>query len=84
MAIMCQGEIDKASFEISYLIDFDQYFEEELQALKPLAEQGYVQLEDRQVLVTPIGRRKALRIIGSHFDRYLQLHQSRSRFSKVL
>ncbi len=84
MAIMCQGEIDKSSFEIGYLIDFDQYFEEELQALQPLVELGYVQLEDRRVLVTPIGRRKALRIIGSHFDRYLQQHQSRSRFSKVL
>ncbi len=84
MAIMCQGEVDKAAFEIGYLIDFDQYFEEELHALQPLAEQGYVQLEDRRVLVTPIGRRKALRIVGSHFDRYLQQHQSRSRFSTVL
>lgn len=84
MAIMCQGEIDKASFEIGYLIDFDQYFLEELEALKPLAELGYVELEERRVLVTPIGRRKALRIVGSHFDRYLQQHQSRSRFSKVL
>lgn len=84
MAIMCQGEVDKASFEISYLIDFDSYFEEELHALTPLVEQGYVRLEERHLLVTPEGRRRALRMVGSHFDKYLQQHQSRSRFSRVL
>ncbi|MGQ7844336.1 oxygen-independent coproporphyrinogen III oxidase [Granulosicoccus sp. 3-233] len=84
MAIMCQGEIDKSTFEIGYLIDFDQYFEEELQALQPLVESGYVQLEERCVRVTALGRRKALRMVGSQFDRYLQQHQSRSRFSTIL
>ena len=84
MAIMCQGEIDKVTFEISYLIDFDTYFSEELIALEPLMQLGLVSLAPHRIVVTPEGRRKALRLISACFDRYLRDQQSRSRYSKVL
>lgn len=84
MAIMCQGEVDKGSMEIAHLIDFDSYFAVELAALKQLERLGYVQLEQRLLIVSKIGRRKALRLIAGVFDRYLADKQSRDRFSKVL
>lgn len=84
MAIMCQGEIDKETFETSYLIDFDAYFCEELLALEPLMRLDLVRLEPRRIVVTPVGRRKALRLISACFDRYLRDQQSRSRYSRVL
>ena len=84
MAIMCQGEVDKNTFEISYLIEFDTYFSRELEALEPLQRLGYLEDEGRRLVVSPVGRRKALRVISGNFDRYLQDHESRSRFSRVL
>jgi oxygen-independent coproporphyrinogen-3 oxidase len=84
MAIMCQGELDKDAFEIAYLIDFDKYFATELDALEPLRNMGFVRYEERRLIVTPVGRRKALRIISACFDRYLQERQTRSGFSSVL
>ncbi len=84
MAIMCQGEIDKATFEISHLIEFDTYFSEELIALEPFMQLGLVSLAPHRIVVTPEGRRKALRLISACFDRYLRDQQSRSRYSKVL
>lgn len=84
MAIMCQGEVDKSSIEIAHLIDFDDYFQSELSALEPMAVLGYVELGDKLVTVTEMGRRKALRLIAGVFDRYLQDQNSRNRFSRVL
>lgn len=84
MAIMCQGQVDKESFEIAHLIDFNTYFANEMQLLEPMAQLGYVELSDKLIVVTSSGRRKALRLIGGVFDRYLTDQKSRDRFSKVL
>lgn len=84
MAIMCQGDIDKESIQIAHLIDFDTYFEQELTDLKPLVKLGYVELDSARVMVTPTGRRKALRLIAGVFDGYLRDKNSRVRFSRIL
>lgn len=84
MAIMCQGYLDKTSFEVSYRIVFDDYFSVELNALIEYEQLGLVELFDNAVSVTALGRRKALRIIGAVFDQHLRKSQERSRFSRVL
>ncbi|WP_205738020.1 oxygen-independent coproporphyrinogen III oxidase [Granulosicoccus antarcticus] len=84
MAIMCQGEVDKETFEVNYLIDFNQYFAEELLALEPLMQAGMVDDESSRIVVTATGRREALRLISACFDRYLSDQKSRARYSKVL
>jgi len=84
MAIMCQGEVDKGSFEIAHLVDFDDYFSVELERLQQFVTKGFVTLSANRIIVTPLGRRKALRSIGSVFDCYLQRSQQRNTYSKVL
>lgn len=84
MAIMCQGEVDKSAFEIAHLVDFDVYFSIELQLLEQFNESGFVSLSANRIVVTPLGRRKALRSIGSVFDSHLQRSQQRNTYSKVL
>lgn len=83
MALMCQSEIDKAAFETAYLINFDEYFANELRMLQLFVDIGFVSLGQRHISVTPVGRRKALRSISSVFDCYLQRTQQRNTYSKV-
>ncbi len=84
MAIMCQGHISKTAIEATYNIQFDRYFENELLAIRPLEELGFVQLESDAVQVTATGRRKALRVTAAIFDRYIQNNKQRQSFSRVL
>ncbi|MCL4134633.1 UNVERIFIED_CONTAM: hypothetical protein GTU68_042015 [Idotea baltica] len=84
MAIMCQGVVDKGSIEIAHLVDFDQYFNTELQMLQRFVADNLVSLSANRIVVTPLGRRKALRSIGSVFDSHLQRSQQRNTYSKVL
>lgn len=41
MSIMCQGEVQYESIDLAYMIDFKQYFSEELEALKSLQNAGW-------------------------------------------
>jgi oxygen-independent coproporphyrinogen-3 oxidase len=83
MALMCQGELQYESIEISYLIDFKDYFSAELKAIKELEHVGMVELEDDGMVVTDTGW-FFVRAIAMVFDRYLQTDQSRARFSKII
>ncbi len=83
MALMCQGELQFESIELGYLIDFKQYFANELQALQELAEQGLVKLDDKSIEVTAQGW-FFVRAVAMVFDRYLQADRNRSKFSRIL
>ena len=60
MAIMCQGEVSKSSFENEFSIQFEQYFAHEIKALEALAEKGLVELHDDSISVSMVGRRTAV------------------------
>jgi oxygen-independent coproporphyrinogen III oxidase len=83
MAIMCHGELRYESIELSYMIDFKQYFATELEVLKEKESTGMLVLEDDGVLVTEMGW-FFVRAIAMVFDRYLQLDANRARFSKII
>ena len=83
MALMCQGEVQFESIELSHLIDFASYFASELVALKELESQGLVVVGARDVQVTPNGW-FFVRAIAMVFDRYLQADRTRAKFSKIL
>ena len=70
-ALMCNFRLSIESIELSYLIDFRDYFARELQALARLAEDGLVELQPEWIVVTPAGR-LLVRVICTVFDRYAQ------------
>jgi len=83
--LMCVHEIDLAEFGAQWGIDALWYFAEELAQLKPLVNDGLVELSltvDQEVIrVTPLGR-TLLRNIAMVFDVYLK--QQHQRFSKAI
>ena len=83
MAIMCQGSLQFESINASCLIDFKQYFANELAQLKAMQDQGLVQLTDTGIEVSTMGW-FFVRAVGMVFDRYLQADRNRARFSKII
>ena len=83
MALMCQGQLDFESIELSHLIDFKRYFAAELQSLAGMQQQGLVELSATGIHVTAMGW-FFVRGIAMVFDRYLQADRNRARFSRIL
>jgi oxygen-independent coproporphyrinogen-3 oxidase len=83
MALMCQGQVQFESMELSYLIDFKSYFAAELGALQTQAEQGLVVVDDTGIQVTEKGW-FFVRAVAMVFDRYLQTDRTRAKFSKII
>jgi oxygen-independent coproporphyrinogen-3 oxidase len=82
-ALMCHFTVSKESFTTSYLIDFDKYFESELNELREYEQLGLVELGDDGITVTPKGR-LLVRNIAMVFDRYLRQDRERRRYSRVI
>lgn len=83
MAIMCQGSLNYESIELAYLIDFKNYFANELEALKPLEQNGMIYFDTQGIHVTEIGW-FFVRAVAMVFDKYLQSDKNRARFSKII
>jgi oxygen-independent coproporphyrinogen-3 oxidase len=83
MALMCQGSLLFESINASCLIDFKQYFANELEQLRAMQEQGLVEVTDQGIQVTPMGW-FFVRGVAMVFDRYLQADRNRTRFSKII
>ncbi|MHB1213366.1 MAG: oxygen-independent coproporphyrinogen III oxidase [Thiobacillus sp.] len=69
--VMCDLELDFAAFGHEWGIAFTDYFSDALAELRPLAEDGLVDIGAGKIDVTPTGR-LFLRNIGMCFDRYLK------------
>ena len=82
MQIMCEGKIDKDQIQRFHGIRFDVYFDSELQTLDKLVKDGLLEVDERQIKITPTGR-FFLRNIAMVFDAYRQTG-SGNRFSKLL
>ncbi|MBU1665692.1 MAG: oxygen-independent coproporphyrinogen III oxidase [Gammaproteobacteria bacterium] len=81
--IMCDLELDKASFAAAWNIDFDSYFADGLTDLPPLVDDGLVNLEPTRIVVSDLGR-LFLRNIAMCFDGYLkQANQDQPRYSRT-
>jgi oxygen-independent coproporphyrinogen-3 oxidase len=83
MALMCQGEVDFEAIELSHLVDFKRSFAAELQALRPLAEAGLVEVGERSMQLTSTGW-YGVRAIAAQFDRHLQADRQRERYSRII
>jgi oxygen-independent coproporphyrinogen-3 oxidase len=69
--VMCDLELDFAAFGKEWGIVFGDYFADAMANLRPLADDGLVEIAADRVSVTPSGR-LFLRNIGMCFDRYLR------------
>ncbi|GMV47569.1 MAG: oxygen-independent coproporphyrinogen III oxidase [Pseudomonadota bacterium] len=83
MAVMCQGRVEYESFELAYLVRFDEVFANELQRLRALEEMGLVEIGAQSFQVTPTGW-YFVRAVAMTFDRYLQADQVREKFSRII
>ncbi|HAJ63833.1 MAG TPA: oxygen-independent coproporphyrinogen III oxidase [Cyanobacteria bacterium UBA8543] len=82
MHIMSNFQLDKSEIEKKYSICFDDYFSTELEELKPLEEDGLVELAADRIDVTPIGR-LLVRNIAVIFDTWTR-RSGAKRLSKAI
>ncbi|MBT9568031.1 MAG: oxygen-independent coproporphyrinogen III oxidase [Thiobacillus sp.] len=81
--VMCDLELDFAEFGVEWGIQFPEYFADALTDLRPLADDGLVEILAGKINVTSTGR-LFLRNIGMCFDRYLKEASSEQpRYSKT-
>lgn len=69
-AVMCRDTVEFVPFENRYDIEFREYFHNALQQLKPLEEDGLLDLGTEKLEITPRGR-LVLRAIARVFDAHL-------------
>lgn len=81
--IMCQDGLDFDVISERSGVDFRDYFAEELERLTPLASDGLIDLDERGIDVSPVGR-LLLRSIAMVFDRHLTIAGNDGRFSKAI
>lgn len=82
-ALMCHFELSIESIEIAHLINFREYFAQELEDLREMQSAGLVAIEDQWISVQPAGR-LLVRGIAMVFDRYIRADRERARYSKVI
>jgi len=83
MALMCHGRVAFADIDAGHAGGMREDFAPELAALAPFVDDGFVELRDDAVQVTPQGW-FVVRAVAMVFDRYLRDGASRERFSKVV
>jgi oxygen-independent coproporphyrinogen III oxidase len=81
MSIMSHFHLHKQDIEKKYYINFDEYFSEELEALKPLEADGLVNLSQNHIQITDIGR-LLVRNIAVIFDTHTRMRET--KFSRAI
>ncbi len=81
--LLCHGVIVKADVEREFGIRFDGLFADALESLRPLADDGLVELLPSEIRATPVGR-VFLRNLAMPFDAYLSVPADRPVFSRTL
>jgi oxygen-independent coproporphyrinogen-3 oxidase len=80
--LICHFELDFASIENAFAVDFRDYFIELWPQLLTMVNDGLINIDDQGIRVTPQGR-LLVRSICMTFDTYLSV-QNRQRFSRVI
>ncbi|NKB37685.1 MAG: oxygen-independent coproporphyrinogen III oxidase [Gammaproteobacteria bacterium] len=81
--IICYFELDYQDVQERYLIDFQNYFYNELQILKLMQDDGLLALTDAGIAITPAGR-LLVRNVCMIFDKYLKDSARQGIFSKSI
>jgi len=83
MELMCQFKVVKADIEKKFDINFNEYFDFELNNLKHFEAEGLVRLEPDYIEVTPKGK-LLVRAVAMNFDRYLREDERVRRYSRIV
>ena len=81
--LMCYDTLDFDAFGEKQGIDFREYFAKEVEQLNVLEDDELIELSEKGIDITPKGR-LLLRNIAMTFDRYIDLEENESRFSKAI
>lgn len=82
-ALICHFRLDFSSIENQWDLRFNDYFAEDLKLLKPLANDGLVEMNEQGIAVTAKGR-LLIRNICMCFDVYLRQKARLQQFSRVI
>jgi oxygen-independent coproporphyrinogen-3 oxidase len=82
-SIMCNGELDFEQLAQRFDLESEDYFAEEIRALRVLQQDGMVEFLPTGVRATSRGR-LLLRIIAMCFDRYLPSFPHAAPLSRVV
>jgi oxygen-independent coproporphyrinogen-3 oxidase len=80
--LMCHDGLCISDFESAHGISFKSYFQDELNDLAPLVNDGLVNIDDGEIEITASGR-LLMRSVAMVFDRHLQ-QATNNRFSKAI
>ena len=81
--LICNFQLNYSQIEGMYPINFKTHFAEDLALLKPMADDGLVEINDAGIKVTPQGR-LLIRNICMCFDVYLRNQMRQRQFSRVI
>ncbi|MGO1296083.1 MAG: oxygen-independent coproporphyrinogen III oxidase [Vibrio sp.] len=81
--LMCNFKLDKHAIESEFVINFNQYFQQDLELLQTFIDDGLVVADERYLDVTPKGR-LLIRNICMCFDSYLRKQARQQQFSRVI
>ena len=82
MDIMCNLGVSFSRIEEEFGINFEDYFERELEELRELEEDGLIELKDRRINILPVGR-LLIRNVAMVFDAYLK-SKKELKFSRTI
>ncbi len=81
--IMCDFELDFASVENQFNIEFENYFKRSLENLTEFVDDGLVEFKGRKLIVTPMGR-FLVRNIAMNFDWYIEQKVDKAKYSRTI
>ncbi len=82
MDIMCNLGVSFEKIDKMFGIRFEDYFQEELENLKDLEEDGLIEVRDRRIRILPVGR-LLIRNVAMVFDAYLK-NKKDLKFSRTI
>ncbi|MGL4206129.1 MAG: oxygen-independent coproporphyrinogen III oxidase [Aeromonadaceae bacterium] len=81
--LICNFQLNFASIEQAYGVNFATYFAQDLQLLRPFIEDGLVRVDEQGIRVSTTGR-LLIRNICMCFDSYLRERARQQQFSRVI
>jgi oxygen-independent coproporphyrinogen-3 oxidase len=81
--IMCHGNVEIATIESRYELNFGEYFAAEIEKLRSLRQDGLVDLTNNQIALTPVGR-LLMRNVAMTFDAYIAATAATVPMSRVI
>jgi oxygen-independent coproporphyrinogen-3 oxidase len=81
--IMCDFELDFSEVDKKFNIEFEKYFSSSLDGLKEFIDDNLVQIKDRKIIITDMGR-LLIRNIAMCFDWYIEQKTDKAKYSRTV